>query len=204
MICVMTKEFVSSHKSSEDIYSPPGSLLMWLIIFVEVLTFSMLVGLASRFRYLEPQAFQEASIHLKPFDGLVMTLSLLLSGFLAAEVVRFFFQGNSRKSLYYLGFSILSGCSFVVLKFQDFSHKVQLKLTIEVSDFWQYYWMLMAFHLMHVLVGLIILIWLFLGIYRNKIEDAEFSVRGGILFWHMCDLIWLIIFPLFYFGGSAG
>ena len=47
---------------------------------------------------------------------------------------------------------------------------------------------------MHVLVGLVILGCLLRRLSTIKGDDFE---AGGV-FWHMCDLIWLLLFPILY------
>lgn len=183
--------------------NPPGSLLMWLLVVMEVFMFGALLAIVARFRYLNLDSFMAESSHLHLRDGILFTLALLISGFLTAEGVRHFFNEQKRRSLHYFILSTLFGLSFIVFKISDFIHKSELNLSIVKNDFWQYYWLLMGFHLLHVLVGVFILISISFGIYRNKITDPEFSVRGGALFWHMCDIIWLAILPLYYLGGTS-
>ncbi|NUN06870.1 MAG: cytochrome c oxidase subunit 3 [Bdellovibrio sp.] len=176
---------------------------MWLIVLMEIFMFSALILIVGRYRHLNLATFEmgTASLHLQ--DGLIFTVSLLCSGFLAAEGVRTFFANKRSQSLAYFLLSSVFGILFLVLKLIDFSHKIDLGLDVEKNDFWQYYWLTMGFHFLHVLVGVFILLSICYGLWRKKIDDAEFSVRGGVLFWHMCDLVWLILFPLFYLGGQA-
>lgn len=176
---------------------------MWLLVIMEVFMFGALLTIIARFRYLNLESFKAESAHLNLQDGIIFTLALLISGFLAAEGVRFFFCEQKKKSLVYFILSTVFGMAFLLLKLLDFFHKSELGLTIVKNDFWQYYWLLMGFHFLHVLVGVFILFSISLGIYRNKVNDSEFSVRGGALFWHMCDIIWLIILPLYYIGGIS-
>lgn len=189
--------------SEEQILNPPGGFLMWLIVLMEIFMFGAVILIIARYRHLHLPFFAQESSHLQLRDGLIFTLSLLISGFLAAEGVRTFFLSQRKKSLIYFVFSSFFGCVFLFLKIADFAHKSELGLNIEKNDFWQYYWLAMGFHFMHVLVGVFILLSLCYGIFRNKVEDTDFSVRGGVLFWHMCDLVWLILFPLFYLGGRS-
>lgn len=198
-----SEEIVKSDSEYEKIVNPPGSFLMWLIVLMEVFMFGALLVIVARFKHLNLEFFVVESSNLKLQDGILFTLTLLISGFLAAEGVHSFFAQKKKKSLIFFIGSTLFGLGFVVLKFLDFLHKSDLNLTIEKNDFWQYYWLLMGFHFLHVLVGVFILLSISWGIYKNKISEAEFSVRGGVLFWHMCDIIWLMILPLYYIGGAS-
>jgi nitric oxide reductase NorE protein len=64
--------------------------------------------------------------------------------------------------------------------------------------FFTFYWMLTAFHLIHVLVGLIILVWTNKGMTQKNSDTVVEDVEGCAAFWHMCDLIWLLLFPVLY------
>lgn len=176
---------------------------MWMIVVMEIFVFGVLIWIMARYRSVHLPSFQLESAHLHLQTGIVFTLSLLTSGFLAAEGVRFFFKDQRRKSLIYFILSTVFGIGFLALKVSDFMSKSALGLDIAKNDFWEYYWLVMSFHFIHVVIGVFILLSICVGIYRNKFEDPEFSVRGGVLFWHMCDVAWLIIFPLFYLGGQT-
>lgn len=176
---------------------------MWLIVLMEIFMFGILILIVGRYRHLHHDIFEMETTSLRLQDGLAFTVSLLCSGFLAAEGVRTFFVNKRRQSLVYFLLSSLFGILFLILKLVDFSHKIDLGLDVEKNDFWQYYWLTMGFHFLHVLVGVFILLSICYGLWRKQIDDADFTVRGGVLFWHMCDLVWLVLFPLFYLGGRA-
>lgn len=176
---------------------------MWAVIFLELFMFAALVLIIAWYRFLHPQDFQAASQHLKLSDGLIFTGLLLGSGFFAAEGVRNFFLTKQNHSLVNFALAALMGLGFLAFKWQDFIAKSNSGLGIERNDFWQYYWLIMSFHFLHVLVGEAILVAIFFGIYRGTHSDPEFSIRGGTLFWHLCDLAWLMIFPLYYLLGVS-
>ena len=70
--------------------------------------------------------------------------------------------------------------------------------SFHLTIFFTFYWMLTLFHVIHVIVGLVILVSVFFGLRKEtptvSIEDMEASAA----FWHMCDLIWLLLFPVIY------
>lgn len=193
----------TNNSSSYKMEDPPGGFLMWLVVLMEIFVFGVLIFIVARYRSLNLPTFQLESGHLQLRDGIVFTLSLLVSGFLAAEGVRYFFLDQRRKSLIYFILSTLFGFGFLVLKITDFMSKSSQGFGIEKNDFWLYYWLIMSFHFFHVLVGVFILLAITIGVYRNKFVDSDFAVRGGVLFWHMCDVVWLILFPLFYLGAQS-
>ena len=93
---------------------------------------------------------------------------------------------------------MLIGSLFIVLKSIEYYYKIKNNLLIDTNTFFTFYWLLTIFHLIHVIVGIIILI-----VIRYKTKQQPHiitidDVEAAGAFWHMCDLIWLLIFPLLY------
>ncbi len=182
-----------------NIQTPPGTLLVWIVVINEILIFMSGIILIARFRHLNKSTFAIEQIHLNIYFGLFYTILLLLSGYFAAEGTKFFFQKLRKKSLIYFYCSAITGTIFLVSKFFDYQKKINEGLSIQLNDFWEYYWLATGFHYLHVLFGVFLLYAICWGIYHQNIKDPEFSIRGSVLFWHMCDLIWLFLFPIFYY-----
>ena len=182
----------------KNIYYPPGGILMWIIIFLELVTF----GIALIFMVVsareEPEMFHDSRMLLNSTYGAINTVFLLTSGFFMARTVQLFKEGNILRASVFLRLTMLGGLLFLALKGFEYNDKLEAGLGLSYNTFFTYYWMLTLFHMVHVIVGLIIL-WTVL---RNiskvpvnlKLEDMEASAA----FWHMCDLIWLLLFPILY------
>jgi nitric oxide reductase NorE protein len=93
---------------------------------------------------------------------------------------------------------MLGGVLFLILKGFEYADKIDMGLTIGYNTFFTFYWMLTLFHVIHVVVGLIILISVHLGINKNNSKTTVEDVEASAAFWHMCDLIWLLLFPIIY------
>ena len=94
---------------------------------------------------------------------------------------------------------VLTGCGFLILKGIEFFDKLEHGYHLTYNSFFTFYWLLTGFHFIHVLVGIVILV--VLAIYLRKgVYDKNnyFDVETGGAFWHMCDLIWLLLFPVLY------
>ena len=76
--------------------------------------------------------------------------------------------------------------------------KIKAGLTIGYNTFFTFYWMLTLFHVIHILVGLIILGSVFIGIRKRNGTITINDFEASAAFWHMCDLIWLLLFPIIY------
>ncbi len=195
----MTNRAAINLKSLEN---PPGSILIWLFVFVELIAFGLGFLALAYFRGHSPQIFNQEQQVLESNQGLILTFLLLISGALLAESVHSYFHGEQKKSIWLHRLSILGGLAFLVIKFTDYSHKIELGHVLGKNTFWDYYWLLTGFHSIHVVVGILLLIFVNVAMSRNSLTDEDFAIRGSALFWHMCDLAWLFIFPLFYLGKS--
>lgn len=137
-------------------------------------------------------------LQLNTTFGAINTIFLLTSGFFMVNAVQEFKENNIVKSSFYLKLTMLGGLLFIIIKSIEYHHKIEAGISLETNMFFTFYWLLTAFHLIHVLVGLVILVWTNKGM-RNKNSDTTIEyVEACAAFWHMCDLIWLLLFPVLY------
>ncbi|MNL38814.1 Cytochrome c oxidase subunit 3 [compost metagenome] len=70
---------------------------------------------------------------------------------------------------------------------------------MEHNTFFTLYWILTGFHFLHVVLGMVILGWLAERCRRGLYHaDNRSGFESGVLYWHMVDLIWVVLFPLVY------
>lgn len=189
---------MTSPSSNNSIYYPPGGILLWIIIFLELITFGMgMIGLAYN-GWLEPNLFHESSSQLNQVIGTLNTLILLSSGYAMASSVFAFQEQNKSRASQYLGWSIIGGVLFVVLKSWEYQEKLSLGMGMGENTFFTFYWLLTGFHLVHVLVALVILTWTLVKMNSRKSTLSLVDLEAAAAFWHMCDLIWLLLFPALY------
>jgi nitric oxide reductase NorE protein len=172
-------------------------MLMWIIVALELLTFALVFVLIVSFRTGAPETFSAGQALLHPAGGLAQTLVLLTSGWLIAEAVHAFRSGNVPRTRRFYAAGIAAGLGFVVLKVHDYAAKSRAGLTMD-DDFGAAYFLATGFHLLHVVVGLLMLVYVATRVGRKPFEDDETAVAGTGLFWHMCDIAWFFLFPLFY------
>lgn len=186
---------VHDHRS---IYYPPGGILMWIIVLLEVSTFTLgLIGLVY-YGLQQPELFHESRQTLNVTFGAVNTVVLLTSGFFMAGAVQFFKKRDVQKTKLFLYLTTGGGLLFVVLKVVEYIDKLETGLTVGENMFFTFYWVLTLFHLLHVLAGIAILIGMYIGVAKNGANASKDDFESGAAFWHMCDLIWLLLFPSLY------
>jgi nitric oxide reductase NorE protein len=181
-----------------DIFYPPGGVLIWMIIFIELITFSL--GLIAMVYYGKSEAalYHSSCLTLNKNIAIINTIVLLTSSYFMATAIRFVKDENTRKASGYIRFTILFGLLFVCLKAFDYYLKVQAGEFLTTNTFYTFYWILTAFHLIHVLIGLSILLYFYMTLRKATSDLVLTDLMAGAAFWHMCDLIWLLLFPVIY------
>lgn len=187
-----------SNISYKNIYYPPGGILIWIIIFLELITFGIALIAMANYGNQEPLMFQKSSNMLNPTYGMVNTLFLLTSGYSMAVSVSELKKENKQKFKRYLNLTMLFGLLFLILKSVEYYEKIHEGLGIGYNTFFSFYWMLTFFHVIHVIVGLVILVSVYWGVQKEKSTTKIEDVEASAAFWHMCDLIWILLFPVIY------
>lgn len=169
----------------------PGNPIMWVLIISELLVFGALfVGFAV-VRLLHPDMVLTGQSALSiPLGGL-NTLILITSGWLAARAVRARSGGDRRGARLHLAGAGALGLGFLTVKAVEYADKASRGLGLETDSFWTLFYLTTGFHAAHVVMGLIVL-----AIVGR--HDSVENLETGAAFWHMVDLIWLILFPLVY------
>lgn len=167
----------------------PGDLMIWVLILSELLAFGAGLAAFSAVRLTDPAGFAAAQDHLHRAAAGANTLVLVSSGFLAALAVRRR-QQDRRATLPLLAAAAL-GVVFLVIKGAEFADLAAAGLGTETHAFFTFSYLLTGFHAAHVAAGVVILLLL-------TRFDAPRNVEAGAAFWHMVDLVWVILFPVIY------
>ena len=182
----------------KNVYYPPGGILIWLIIFLELITFGVALIALVFYSKEDPLLFHESRLQLNVAFGTINTVFLLTSGFFMAATVYELKENQKQKAQKYLLITMLFGVLFLILKGVEYHAKLNAGLDMSYNTFFSFYWMLTLFHVIHVLVGLVILISVYFGIRKEKSTTKMEDVEASAAFWHMCDIIWLLLFPVIF------
>jgi len=192
-------EVETAIEESKSQYYPPGGLLIWIIVFLEFITFSAALLVYLNMRNADIEVYNSSQAMLNSTLGMVNTIVLITSGLFMATSLIQLRSGNKKKSVFYLSLTTLFGILFLVLKAYEYYEKFSLGINLGTDQFFLFYWLLTGFHFLHVLVAVVLLSYMLIktrsGFYSSSnYEDVE-SVG---VFWHMCDLIWIFLFPILY------
>lgn len=169
----------------------PGNPIMWVLIMSELLVFGAFFISFAINRFLEPELFLHSQQSLDQMLGGLNTLVLITSGYLAALATGAIKQGGVEKCRLYLMGAIVLGGVFCALKMLEYMAKAQQGIHIETNDFFTLYYLMTGFHFLHVVFGVVLLA---IGVVKTETETVETVCT----FWHMVDLIWVLLFPLVY------
>ena len=169
----------------------PGNPLMWIFILSELLVFGGFFAAYGFARIGEREVFDASQALLDPLVGGLNTMVLLTSGLCAALAMEARAAGSVARCRGWLIGAMSLGTVFCVIKLAEFVQKFSAGLTPDTNTFFTYYYLLTGFHFAHVVYGLLILA---LVAWRA----SEANVETGVAFWHMVDLIWIILYPLIY------
>ncbi len=182
---------------------------MWLFLFTELLLFGGLFIIYAVYRFVHQQEFHMAAQELNTTIGMVNTIILLTSSMTAAMSITAMQKGNTRFSMALIIVTILFAFAFMVNKYFEWSAKIHhgifpggkellAKPEGEILYFGLYY-VMTGLHALHVIVGVTIFLFILAFIRTGTIhQHAYVKLENAALYWHLVDLIWIFLFPLFY------
>jgi cytochrome c oxidase subunit 3 len=190
----------------DDIASKIG---MWLFLLTEMLLFGGLFIVYSVYRFRNPEAFHLAAQELNLFIGTFNTAILLISSATIAMSISAIQLKNKKLSLVLLSITVFLGLVFLVNKYFEWGAKINHHLYpgSEIMAqrgqgdvlFFGLYFFMTGLHALHIIVGLVFILFVFVRIMKDKIDSENFALHENAgLYWHLVDLIWIFLFPLFY------
>jgi len=174
-------------------------MMIWVFIFMEILAFGLAFVVFAALRSKSLAVFESSQAELNQGLALLNTVVLVTSGYFVVLANGNYDRGNTRAATRWLACAVALGAVFVIVKVAEYQDKIAHGLTTGVNQFFDFYWLLTAFHLGHVLLGMLVLGYMGTKIGRGEaFAAADFNLKTGSAFWHMCDLIWVLLFPLLY------
>ncbi|NQX97622.1 MAG: cytochrome c oxidase subunit 3 [Flavobacteriales bacterium] len=182
-----------------DIYYPPGGILIWFLIILELFTFLGAILIFVYYRKNMLKEFTESKAFLNPIIGTINTIVLITSGYFMAISIHKLRANDNQKSAFFMLIGTLLGIIFLGIKGLEFYHKIELGIGFNYNTFFTFYWLMTGFHFIHVLFGVGLLSYMYFAVKNRKYSVKEmFDVEASAAYWHMCDLIWILIFPILY------
>jgi nitric oxide reductase NorE protein len=175
----------------------PGELSMWVFVLGDLAIFGIYFIIFMFSRLQQHDVFLASQRHLSQGLGALNTLLLLTSSRLVARAVLAARGGEHERAARLTLGGGACGVAFIAVKALEWSAKIRQGYTLPVNDFFAYYYVLTGVHVLHVVLGLIIL-----GIVVRELRTPSLRrlsiVESGAIFWHLVDLLWIVIFVLLY------
>ena len=186
-----------------------AKLGMWLFILSELLLFGGMFILYSAYRYKNPVDFHHASRELEVLLGTFNTIILLTSSLSMAASILALQRGQRTLSMVLLVVTMALGLLFLVDKGFEWGTKIEHGIYPNSPTllarakgeilFYGLYYVMTGLHGLHVLVGICILCGMLIFITKNKLNQTRFvPLENAGLYWHLVDIIWIFLYPLFY------
>jgi cytochrome c oxidase subunit 3 len=183
---------------------------MWLFLLSEILLFGGLFLLYAVYRSKHPADFHASSLELSRFDGTLNTAILLTSSLTAVAAV-FSLQGlnKPKRAAFFLGATIAFGAAFLAVKAFEWTAKFEHGLYPNAAVlmkrppgeilYFGLYFTMTGLHALHVIIGMAVLSVMLAFVLRGKAtQERSASLENAGLYWHLVDIIWIFLFPLFY------
>lgn len=182
---------------------------MWLFLLTELLLFGGLFLLYAVFLQRYPQEFARGGHELSVVLGSVNTVVLLTSSLLVAVALSAVQLGKRLQALWLLAGTIVCAGIFLAIKYVEWSAKFhhdlypgseRLKAGPPGENiFFSLYYLTTGLHALHVTVGAVLIGWALWQVQRGRIHAGDsVALENSALYWHLVDLIWIFVFPLYY------
>jgi cytochrome c oxidase subunit 3 len=186
-----------------------AKLGMWFFLFTEILLFGGMFLVYSEYRQLNTAEFHEAGREMDVFIGAANTVILLTSSLTMALAIAAIKRGLRNRSLALQVLTILLGIFFLVNKYFEWSDHIRhgfypdsptlLALSHGEILFFGLYYVMTGIHALHVIIGMSVIAFMFALTLGGRISGDDYvKLENAGLFWHLVDIIWIYLFPLFY------
>ncbi len=186
-----------------------AKLGMWLFLFTEIILFGGMFLLYSIYRNVHTADFHEAGKEMSVVIGAINTIILLTSSLTMALSISAIKNGEKSRSILLQAVTIILGLAFLVNKYFEWSDHIHhgfypnspelLGMSHGKILFFGLYYVMTGIHGLHVLIGVGIIGFVLILTSRGIVSAADYvKLENTGLFWHLVDIIWIYLFPLFY------
>ncbi len=186
-----------------------AKLGMWLFLFTEILLFGGMFLVYAEYRQLNSAEFHEAGQEMNVIIGAANTIILLTSSLTIALAIAEIKKGARAHSLLFQAATVVLGIAFLVNKYFEWSDHIRKGFYPDSPEllamghgkilFFGLYYVMTGIHALHVIIGVSVIGFMLVLTMRNRISGADYvKLENAGLFWHLVDIIWIYLFPLFY------
>jgi nitric oxide reductase NorE protein len=175
----------------------PGDPSMWFFVVGDLIIFGVYFVVYMYYRGQDHELFLQSQAKLNLDIGAVNTVVLLTSSLFVALGTSAARTGKTTDAVRLFAMALACGAAFPLLKMFEYVPEISSGLTPGVNLFFMYYFVMTGLHLCHVVLGLVILCFVIRNL-RGPAKPRIAFVETGATYWHMVDVLWLILFALLY------
>jgi len=178
---------------------PTGKLGMWAFLSSEVMLFGAFISSYIVLRMGSPN-FAIPPEEIMGRGLATLNTFVLISSSLTMVLALASIQRDKVKAFAgYIIATMALGSTFLGIKVFEYSHKIHEGLTISSGLFGSFYFTLTGLHALHMIGGLILMLYILINGLKGKYSSEEHGrVEYAGLYWHFVDLVWVVLFPVFY------
>lgn len=185
--------------SAERLAHLPGEIGVWLFIGADLIMFSVLFAAFLHVRAEQLSVFTAGSAQLSQVFGLVNTLLMLSSSWCVATGVKAARLHHRNVAIASFWGALACALGFWIVKLFEYAEKLGAGLTVSTNDFFMMYFVYTGIHLLHVTVGMGVLTLMLFSARAGTFNAVKLrNIESGASFWHLVDLLWIVLFPLLY------
>lgn len=172
---------------------------MWIFIAAELSVFALLFLLFSYLRASDRELFLLGQQNLHPGAGLINTIALITASWFVVQALVINRKGQHRRAVLWMLGAQLAASVYVVVKCWEYWQLGSAGYDLDSNSFYTGYFLLTGFHLLHVLLGMVILALVSIKLYQGGYPPEDCAgLESSACYWHMVDLVWVLLFPLIY------
>lgn len=175
----------------------PGEAGVWAFVLGDMSVFSVLFCVYLYYRDQQAVMYRDAQATLNPVLGLFDTVVLLSSSWCVALAVHALRQGSAARARRLLLCGLFCGAAFIGSKLLEYADKLSAGITPTTNEFFSFYYVLTGLHFAHTVIGMLVLIFMIVSC-RRRDAKALPAIESGATYWHMVDVLWIVIFSLLY------
>jgi len=201
-----TQAHTEVHIHRDDIGARMG---MWLFLFTELILFGGMFLIYSVYRFTHPEEFHLAAQELNTIIGTLNTIILLTSSLTMAVSIVAIQKNKKSLSLFFQMLTIFLALFFMVNKYFEwtakFDHGIYPGSDTLLNEnsgqilFFGLYYVMTGLHGLHVIIGIVMIAFMMRFTSKGIVtQDDYVKLENTGLYWHLVDIIWIFLFPLFY------
>ena len=177
----------------------PGNHGIWVGITCEFVEFAVFFVVYFVARWSYPEVFRAGAPRLWTLGGVLITIVMLTSGYLLVRTVQAVRRDDQRSARFWMSSAFIVALGYPLIKVLEIQHNLPAGVVAGNNAFFTVYYYLTINHFMHSAWGILGMGWVLVRVWQGAYRPANpKGVESMAIYWHATDLVWLMLFSLFY------